>query len=220
MPAVTVTTVSGTVLFRDFDLHANENVITLWAEVGKFLGRWDFDLTFGIGSLFQIDDSVDALPGDCILTAVVNPEINEYFDTLGLLQREMDPYVGITVKVYAHGSFVKGRVQHISVGCQSGKKLYDIKYENGDEENYTLKRLLVYADPRVDAVSAKRAWEGKIRCSLCEQREYLTSLKYNDGVFLCETCTLRGYWLNAVETHHCGHCGFEGGATSHPHPPL
>ena len=162
--AVTVTMESGDVIVRDFELNANEDVSTLWDDVGKILGTLDFNLTFGDGSLFQIDDSVSALPRDCILAAVVLPEIEENFRPLSSLQRERDPYVGITVKrIHVNGSYVRGQVQDIVIGVRSGEKLYDIKYEDGGADDYTLRQLLVLADPRVDAVATKRACAGRVR---------------------------------------------------------
>ena len=54
-------------------------------------------------------------------------------------------------------------MQDIMIGAQSGEKLYDFKYEDGGEADYTLKQLLVFADPRVDAVATKRACAGRVR---------------------------------------------------------
>ena len=155
--AVTVTTESGDVILRDFELNANEDVITLWDDVGKILGTVNFNLTFGDGSLFQIDDSVSALPRDCILAAIVLPEIEEDFYSVSSLQRERDPYVGITVRINVNGTYIRGEVEAIMIGSTSGEKIYHIRYEDGDVEDYTLRQLLVFAYPRVDAVATRRA---------------------------------------------------------------
>ena len=217
MPTVAVSTMSGKIILRNFPLTANKDVITLWADVGKTLGTLHFDFTFGLESVFHIDDSVSALPQDCILTAVILPDIEDVFYSLPPEQKEQDPYIGITVKIDVKGAYVRGEVHTMVIGRKSGEKLYYVKFEDGNVEDYTLKQLLVFADPRVDAVATKQAWAGKVRCSACKKEKVLTALKniVTDDEFrilLCmnSTCKLMGYWYNPLRTHHCGLCGVAG----------
>ena len=218
MPFVSVTTVFGQFILRDWMVAANEDVFTLFAKVGTKLGYLDFEFSirgFGCDYLFQIDDCISKLPEDCILVCNPVPPIVEEFESLTLLQQELDPYIGITVKVPEDNINIRGEVKDIKFGKTSGVRLYTIMYEDGVVEDYTLMRLLIFADPRgIDAMALKRAWAGKIPCSVCKKRTLQTELGYCDGfqVFLCTTCHFNGYWFNALETHQCGHCDFAGGS--------
>jgi hypothetical protein len=94
----------------------------------------------------------------------------EEFESLTLLQQELDPYIGITVKVNEDDIYIRGEVKDIKFGKRSGVRLYTIMYEDGVVEEYTLMRLLIFADPRgIDAMALKRAWAGKIPCSVCKK---------------------------------------------------